>query len=117
MVSIRDGLKELLLHQMYPEHILRDHCHSFGALLGALKEWSAENGEDTVSSLVDSILEKMTKYQAQQHDVVDDDHQDSVMVDTDNIGFDVFIEQNHRELRWRLEFSQRLQSKAMLFAK
>jgi len=104
VVAIRDKLKELLLHQTYPEHILCDHCHSLGALFGALKEWSAENGDETVSSLVDSLLEQMTKYQA-EHD------------DDDNDEFDIFVEKSHRELGWRVEFAQRLESTTMLFAK
>jgi len=115
MVVIRDKLKQLLLHQMYPEHIVQDHRHSLVALLRALKEWASAqhnddgDNKDEVSNLVDSVVEQMTKYQAAHEMLVNDGDDDDA--------FDVFVGDSHREMSAVERFSQRLQSKAMLFAK
>jgi len=106
VMAIRQSLKQLLLHQRFPEHIVQDHRHSLSALLGALREWAAENGQDTMSCLVDSVLQQMTRYQA-EHGVV--------MDSADPLN--VFVADCHFEIKAVAEFSQRLQSKAVLFAK
>jgi len=91
----------LLLEEVCPEHVVREHRHSVTALLAALKEWAAEKGEDAVSCLVDSVLGQMTRYQA-EHDLN---------------GLNVFVAESHCRIRSVLELSRRLQSKAVLFAK
>lgn len=101
---IQKCLKQLLLEGVCPEHIVREHRHSVGALLGALKEWAVEEGEDAVSCLVDDVLGQMTRYQAEnaEHGIE---------------GLNDFVAESHSQIRSVLQLSRRLQSKAVLFAK
>ena len=101
IMGIRYSLKELLLDKQLPQNILFKFRHSLFEFLNELRNWSEKNNKDNILNLIESILQRMNQYRL-KHGLN---------------GYNSFIFDYHLDIKKIVNFSKRLQLKAVVFAK
>lgn len=101
VAAIRQSLKQLLAQHVYPQHLLYRERHSVRGLLETLRSWAMDNADDAALALIDALFLRLRR-------VTNSDGDE---------GWNAFAEAFHGDIGRVLEFSKRLELKAMAFAK
>ena len=103
IMRIRNGLKELFNYANLPQNLLYEHRYCLKDFLSELKNyWLHDEDKDDVMDLIDNIFENINEYEIETQ--VSD-------------GCNAFVFEYFLDIQRIMNFSKRLQLKAIIFAK